>query len=750
MIRNFIFIFSLIFTQLYLNAQLPEYGQAFLQNEVASIYITIDADSIDAVLSQENWGNDREFTASFRYESSIQNDTVDEIGFRLRGNTSLQAGKKSFKVSFNTYNQGQKWEGLEKLNLNGSHNDPSMIRVALCWNAIRRAGLPGCRTSFVKLYINDEYKGLYSNVEHIDEEFTDLYYGKSQYTSLFKCLYPAPLVYLGDNPDDYNFFEFGRRPYDQKTNDYTQDYSELANFIEIINNTELSALSCELERRFNVENYLKYAALDVLMGNWDGYAYNKNNYYLAIDNRTGQFQFLPYDLDNTLGIDWLGQDWANRNALEWENDFESRPLYQRLMEVPEYAQRFEYYVRNFSQTIMHPDTISQITEEFIQLIAPAADEDIYRTLDYGFTYDDFINSADSAWGNQVDYGINEFVALRDSMTLEQTIEQSIDLVIQGGYVEQSGLNAYCFVSDTGAANVSLNLYSDAQGSSILLSRPMLDDGVLPDLIAGDGIFSCEVSPDAPLEGDRFYYQFNLDNEGSLDIWPCSARLYLILVPNEHYINEVMSRNTSSIQDNEGNYSDWIELHNPTNNVWNTADYFLTDNYEYLNKWPLPGFSLLPGNFRLFWANELEDLNRNNCNFSLAASGETLWLVKKEDDAYVVTQQINIPALGANESFGPITDGGDNWIVFDPGANTPNASNESSGEMALFSHELTIYPNPASHTLRFSKQVQHIEVIDSMGAVVIESSNTDFLSLQGLSKGNYLLRADGLIKRFIKN
>jgi hypothetical protein len=71
-------------------------------------------------------------------------------------------------------------------------------------------------------------------------------------------------------------------------------------------------------------------------------------------------------------------------------------------------------------------------------------------------------------------------------------------------------------------------------------------------------------------------------------------------------------------------------------------------------------------------------------------------------------------------------------------------------MALFSHELTIYPNPASHTLRFSKQVQHIEVIDSMGAVVIESSNTDFLSLQGLSKGNYLLRADGLIKRFIKN
>jgi hypothetical protein len=750
MIKNFTFTFSLIFIQLCLNAQLPEYGQAFLQNEVASIYITIDADSIDAVLSQENWGNDREFPASFRYESSFQNDTVEEIGFRLRGNTSLQAGKKSFKVSFNTYNQGQKWEGLEKLNLNGSHNDPSMIRVALCWNAIRRAGLPGCRTSFIKLYINDEYKGLYTNVEHVDEEFTDTYFAGSQYTSLFKCLYPAPLDYISDNPDDYNFFEFGRRPYDQKTNDYTQDYSELANFIEIINNSELSALSCELERRFNVENYLKYAALDVLMGNWDGYAYNKNNYYLAIDNRTGQFQFLPYDLDNTLGIDWLGQDWASRNALEWENDFESRPLYQRLMEVPEYAQRFEYYVRNYSQTIMHPDTISQIAEEFIQLIAPAADEDIYRTLDYGFTYDDFINSVDSAWGNQVAYGINRFVALRDSMTLEQTIEQSLELVIQGGYIEQSGTKAYCFVSEAGAENVSLNLYSDAQGSSILLSRPMLDDGVLPDLIAGDGIYSCEVSPDGPLEGDRFYYQFNLDNEGSLDAWPCSARLYLIFGPNDHYINEVMSRNTSSIQDNEGNYSDWIELHNPTNTVWNTADYFLTDNYEYLNKWPLPELSILPGNFRLFWANELEDLNRNNCNFSLAASGETLWLVKKEDDAYLVTQQIIIPALEANESYGPITDGGDNWIVFGPGANTPNASNQATGSPLLLSESFKIYPNPAKDILNFNRNINNVRVFNSVGIKVLEAKNVRKIELNNLSKGFYFLEADNFTEKFIIN
>jgi hypothetical protein len=161
-----------------IKGQLPEYGMAFLQDEVAQIYITINPDTLDALLSQENWGNDREFPAQFRYESNQITETVNNIGFRLRGNTSLGAAKKSFKISFNTFVEGRKWLGLEKMNINGSHNDPSMIRAALCWNAIRRAGLPGSRVSFVKLYINNEYRGLYSNIEHIDEEFADIYISK--------------------------------------------------------------------------------------------------------------------------------------------------------------------------------------------------------------------------------------------------------------------------------------------------------------------------------------------------------------------------------------------------------------------------------------------------------------------------------------------------------------------------------------------------------------------------------------------
>ena len=57
------------------------------------------------------------------------------------------------------------------MNLNGEHNDVSIMRSRLSNQILASAGLPCSRTSYVKLFINEEYKGLYINVEHIDDEF---------------------------------------------------------------------------------------------------------------------------------------------------------------------------------------------------------------------------------------------------------------------------------------------------------------------------------------------------------------------------------------------------------------------------------------------------------------------------------------------------------------------------------------------------------------------------------------------------
>jgi hypothetical protein len=77
---------------------IPAFGPAFPQNEVTSIYLTIDADSLEWMIV--NLENEHEFPASFVYESQSIVDTVELVGLRLRGNTSLNAAKKSFKISW--------------------------------------------------------------------------------------------------------------------------------------------------------------------------------------------------------------------------------------------------------------------------------------------------------------------------------------------------------------------------------------------------------------------------------------------------------------------------------------------------------------------------------------------------------------------------------------------------------------------------------------------------------------------------
>ncbi len=160
------------------------------------LILPLDPDTLAWLYEWDNLESDIEFTASFVFDNGNVRDTIYPVGFRLRGNTSRYSQKKSFKVSFNRFTSGGKYYGVEKLNLNGEHNDPSVIRSKICWDMLRKMEIPAPRSNHVRVYINDDYYGLYINVEHIDEEFI-----KTRFTyndgNLYKCLYPANLNYLG-------------------------------------------------------------------------------------------------------------------------------------------------------------------------------------------------------------------------------------------------------------------------------------------------------------------------------------------------------------------------------------------------------------------------------------------------------------------------------------------------------------------------------------------------------------------------
>ena len=335
----------------------PEPAYLFDDSVVSRIDIVIEDEYLDFILDPFNAQSNEEFEADFYFTKEGVIDTMQSVGFRLRGNTSRNASKKSFKVSFNSFEKGRKFYGVEKLNLNGEHNDPTILRSKICWDLFVMADVPSSRSSHVALYINGEYRGLYINVEHIDEEFIQKRYYQA-HGNLYKCLWPADLHYEGSDPDNYKGISGGRRIYDLKTNKEEDDYTDLAHFIDVLNNTPTNQLPCELEQVFDVDNYLKVIAIDELTSNWDGPIINKNNFYLYFNPADQRFSYIPYDLDNTLGIDWFGVDWANTDIYEWSylsGDY--RPIYERILSIPAYKDRLSYYLDKYTREYFNEEFI---------------------------------------------------------------------------------------------------------------------------------------------------------------------------------------------------------------------------------------------------------------------------------------------------------------------------------------------------------------------------------------------------------
>ena len=394
----------------------PADNEAFLQNEVASVYIQIDPVNLNTILTDSIY-SDYEYPATFRYISSTTDETISNVGFRLRGNTSRSSAKKSFKVSFNSFIPGRKWNGLEKLNLNGEHNDVSIMRSRLSNQLLKYAELPTARTSYVRLFINNEYKGLYINVEHIDDEFLKKRFINDTTGNLFKCSYGANLKQLGITSAPYVSL------YELKTNNQQNDYSGLINFIDILNNTNADQFTCAIQSVFDVDSYLRTLAVEILIGHWDGYAVNMNNYYLYERPSDGKFVFIEYDMDNTFGVDWgiiPNENWSIRNIYTWAKG--DKPLFNKLLAVPYFKDRFNFHINDLLTTVFIPQNL--LTELGItqDLISQAALEDEYKSYDYGYTDSDFLAAINTTIGGHIKQSLQQYIQQRHTSATNQLQE----------------------------------------------------------------------------------------------------------------------------------------------------------------------------------------------------------------------------------------------------------------------------------------------------------------------------------------
>ena len=729
-----VLVLILVHTAAGSQVRFPEGGFVFDDSEVPRIELTIDEADLENLYN--NPWSDEEYSVHFTFARGAIAEELADVGIRFRGNTSRDKAKKAFRLSFNTFVAGRDFHGVEKMNLNSETNDPSMLRSKLSWHLFRHLGIPASRSNHVLLYINNEFYGVYINTEHIDEKFVRSRFGTND-GNLYKCLWPAGLEYLGPDQDDYKLEDNGRRAYELHINDEWDDYGDLTRLITVLHQFSGTKLMEELEKEMNVQQYIKIMAVDVMTGNWDGYIGNQNNYYLYRDPVTGRFEYIPYDLDNTWGIDWLGEDWSDRSIYNWHRD--SRPLYEKIVEQETYREQYTGYIRQLA-SYMTSDAMREEVERWRDQISGWVAQDPYYPLDWGYEFTDFENALTTGLGGHVWYGVLEYASLRAASALAECIQSDAPPLISHARVTpEQGLVRVDWTVEDDREGCSTSLhYRIDQGEWQVLPHP---EPVVTDPVSGIGSYIDSI-PGLPDHAEVDLYFTSADDSRQETRFPAgSLTVSYPLASGPLLINEFMASNSSTVSDEYGEYDDWVEIYNPTGDeVW-LGDLFLSDHAGDPGKYRLPGESLQPGGYVLLWLDGQPEQGEAHAPFRISSSGEQIRLSGRPSQGYPVLDSLTFGPQESNIAMGRATDGGEEWITY--ARPTPGFSNLSTAvQEYLAGHEtLILYPNPViSGTLRFNRSVSGT-ICDMTGKPLIQVNLSDRIDISAFIPGIYVFFPD---------
>lgn len=275
----------------------------FQANSILEIKLTLKEANWDKLLDeQKQSGNDERLIGN----AVINGVEYKEVGIRYKGNSSyfrvrdLDEKKLPFNIKVNETDKSQKLPGgISTLKLANAFLDPSFVREVLAYE-IAGKYMPSPRANFTKVYVNNQYLGLYNCTESIDDLFLDRHFGTSK-GALVKCdpnwhIKPksnckssdnASLAYVGEDSVCY------MGTYELQDNAYWKDIIKLARILE--------KEPQNLEATLNIDQTLWMLAFNNVLVNLDSYTGQLcHNYYLYVDT-FGVYHPLVWDMNLSFG-----------------------------------------------------------------------------------------------------------------------------------------------------------------------------------------------------------------------------------------------------------------------------------------------------------------------------------------------------------------------------------------------------------------------------------------------------------------
>jgi len=372
---------------------------------ITNLFNKDDIMEIDIDIDEKLWNELADNAMEEEYYSAnitINGETYYNVGLRAKGNTTLSqianddtTDRYSFKVKFDEYIDGQTLKGLEKLALNNMMQDTTYMKEYLSYDLLNKMGVSTPAFQYASITLNGEPWGLYLALEVMEESYIERYYGttggnlyKPETTNMAKNNMPmgrntggADLVYSGDEHSNYSTI------FENAIFDYTneEDYDKIIAMIKSLNED-----IDDIEKYLDVDEVLRYFAVNTFVVNLDSYASNmKHNYYLY--EQDGICSILPWDYNLAFGA-FQGESASNVINFSIDNpvadSLESSPLIGKLLEVEEYKEKYHEYLNEIVQDYVNSGVFTETINNIDNLIGDYVKNDATAF----YTYEEYVAS----------------------------------------------------------------------------------------------------------------------------------------------------------------------------------------------------------------------------------------------------------------------------------------------------------------------------------------------------------------------
>ncbi len=269
----------------------PGNSDAFFDDSVLQ-EIRLTMNSKDWETLRTNYLDNTYYPTDFRWRDQV----VRNIGIRSRGTGSRSGVKPGLRVDFDRYTTSQTFLGLKSFVLRNNTQDSTNMHERISMLLFRRLGEPASREAHTKMYVNDQYVGLFTLVESVDKPFLKRAFGEDT-GYLYKYDYPTDGTpyYLQDKGSDPGAYV--PLPFKPETNESDPHGEFIVQFVQAINQSSDAAFLSAVSAFLDLKKFLRHVAVEIFVGDYDGFLgnYGINNFYFYRFNNQKLFTFIPWD-----------------------------------------------------------------------------------------------------------------------------------------------------------------------------------------------------------------------------------------------------------------------------------------------------------------------------------------------------------------------------------------------------------------------------------------------------------------------